>query len=103
MYLTEFICTRYAVTFGNNGCVRIKKFEDIPDYEKNILRVKPLRTVVRKSEICEMTKLSEAYDEKIFDGNTILLKRSEENHKHRWVYIGGDKAFSFLTNGDIYE
>ena len=40
---------------------------------------------------------------KIFDGNSILLKISEENDKHRWIYIGGDKVCSFLTNDDIYN
>ena len=94
-------CRRYAVIFGNKACVRVQKFEDIPDYEKNILRVKPLRTILWKSEILEMTKISRAYDEKIFKGNTIVIKVSEENDKHRWVYIGGNKVCSFPTNDDI--
>ena len=40
---------------------------------------------------------------KKFDGNTILLNISEENDKHRWLYISGDKVFSFLTKGHIYK
>ena len=62
MYLTEYNCKRYAETFENDGCVRVQKFEDILDYEKNILCVKPLRTILGKSEICEMTKVSGVYD-----------------------------------------
>ena len=37
IYLTEYNCRRDAVTFGNDGCVREQKFEDIPDLEKNTL------------------------------------------------------------------
>ena len=102
-YLTEYNCTRYAATFENNGCIRVQKFEDIPDYEKNIFCVKPLRTILGKSEICEMTKISRAYDKKIFDGNTIILKISEENDRHRWVNIGGDKVCCFLTIDHFYK
>ena len=50
-----------------------------------------------------MKKVSGAYDKKLNDRNIILLKKSEENDKHRWVYIGGDKVSSFLTNHDIYK
>ena len=58
--LTDYNCTRFAIIFENNGCVTVQMFEDIPDYEKNIICVKPLRTILGKSEICEMTKISEA-------------------------------------------
>ena len=40
---------------------------------------------------------------KVFDGNTILLKVSEEKNKHRCLYIGGDKICSFVTNDRIYK
>ena len=103
LYLTEYNSRRNAVTFENDDCVRVQKFEDNPDYEKNILCVKPLRTILGKSEICEMTKISGAYDIKIFDGNTILLNLSEEKDRHRWVYVGGDKVCSFLTVHDIFK
>ena len=46
---------------------------------------------------------SGAFDKKVFDGNTILLKISEENGKHKYVYIGGDMVCSFLTNDEIYK
>ena len=95
IYLREYDCRTYAVTFENITCVRVQTFEDILDYEKNILCVQHLGTILGESEICEMTK--------IFDGNTILLKISEKNDKHRWVYVSGDKECSFLANDVIYK
>ena len=81
--LTDYNTTCYGVTFQKNGCVRVQKFEDIPDDEKNILCVKPLGTILSKSEICETPKVRGAYDEKIFHGNTILLKITE-NIWRKW-------------------
>ena len=81
----------------------MQKFEDITDYGKIILCVKLLGRILGKIEICEMTKLSGAFDNKKIDGNSNLLKISEENDKHRWVYIGGDKLCSFLTNDVFYK
>ena len=37
--------------------------------------------------------MSGAFEKLVIDGNTILLKISEENDKHRYVYIGGDDVF----------
>ena len=37
-------------------------------------------------------------DESVYFGNTILLKIIEESNKNRYVYIGGDKIYSFITN-----
>ena len=56
-----------------------------------------------KSESCEMTAFSVAFDKSFFDRNTTLLKKGEENNKHRYVYIGGDMVCSFLTNDRIYK
>ena len=50
-----------------------------------------------------MIEFSGAKDKKVFDGITILLKVSEENNKHRYVYIGGDMVCSFVTNDRIYK
>ena len=47
--------------------------------------------------------MSGALDKSVFDGETILLKISEENDKHRCFYIGGDMICSFLTNLNIYK
>ena len=46
---------------------------------------------------------SGAFDKKVFDGNTILLKIDEENGKHKYVYIGGDMVCSFMIGDKIYE
>ena len=35
-----------------------------------------------------MTLMSGALDKTVFDGNTILLKISEESGRHRYTYIG---------------
>ena len=103
IYQTEYNCRRYAVTFENNGCVRAQKIEDIPVFERNILCVKPLRMILCKNEICRMTEVSGSYDKEKYGGTTILLKISEGNEKHGWVYIGGDRVCSYLSNDDIYK
>ena len=56
-----------------------------------------------KSQLCNMTIFSGAWDKEVFDGNTILLKISEENGKHKCVCIGGDMVCSFMTSDNIYE
>ena len=47
--------------------------------------------------------MSGAFDRTVFDGNTFLLKISEECNGHRYLYIGGNMVCSFLTNDNIYE
>ena len=47
--------------------------------------------------------MSGAFDKWIYDGNTILFEESNENKKHRWIYIGGDKFCSFITYDDFYR
>ena len=44
-----------------------------------------------------MTEVSGAYDKEKYKGKTIQLKISEENDKHRWAYIGGEKVSFFPT------
>ena len=56
-----------------------------------------------KSEVCDMTLMSRAFDESVIDGNTSLLEIIEEYGKHRYVYIGGDMICSNLTNDIIYK
>ena len=48
-----------------------------------------------------ITSKSGAFDKSVVDGNTILLIISEENHKHRYVYFGGNMICSFMTNDNI--
>ena len=56
-----------------------------------------------KSKCFMMTAYSGPFDRECFVGNTILLKISEENNKHRYLYIGGDMICSFLTNDKIHK
>ena len=36
IYITENITKRYGMTFQNNGCVKVQKFEDISKDENTI-------------------------------------------------------------------
>ena len=36
IYLTKKNTSCYGVTFENNGCFEVKKFEDISDAENNV-------------------------------------------------------------------
>ena len=103
IYIKEYNTKCYGVIFLKNGCVKVPKIEDISNHENNILYIKPLKPFLGKIEVCDMTKLSGFYDRELFDRNTNILKISEENDKHRFVYIGGDKLCSFLTDDDVYK
>ena len=103
IYVTENNCRCYGVTFQNNGYVRVQKFEDISNDENTIYCVKPMKIFLDRSQVCNMTLFSGAFDKKVFDGNTILLKKSEENGKNKYIYIGGDKVVSFMTSDNIYD
>ena len=103
IYITENNCEWYGVSFKNNGCVKVQKFEDISKDKNTIYSVKPMEIFLGKSQVCSMTEFSGARDKKVFDGNTILLKVNEENNKNTYVYIGGDMVCSFLTNDNIYK
>ena len=102
-FLTENNTERLAVTFKNNGFLKIQKFEDV-SYDKNIIyEVNPMEIFLGKSELCNMTEFSGAEDKEVFNGNTILLQIGIENNKYRYIYIGGDMVCSFLTNDRIYK
>ena len=103
IYITENKTKRYGATFQSNGSVKVQKFEDISNDEKTIYSVKPMRIFIGKSQVCNLTKFSGAFDRKVFDGNTIILKKSEENNKHKYVCIGGDMMCSFMTSDNLYE
>ena len=103
LYLTEYNTRCYGITFQNNGYIIVQKVEDISADENNIYCVMPLKSILGKSKICDMTLASGALDKSVFDGNAILLKISKENDEHRYVYIGGDMVCSFLTDDNIYE
>ena len=103
IYNTENNCVIYGVTFQNNGCVKVQKFEDVSNDENTIYCVKPMEIFLGKSQLCNLTVFSGARDKKVFDGKTILLKISDENGKYKYVNIGGDMVCSFMTTDNIYE
>ena len=103
IHVTENNCECYGVTFENKRYVKLQKFQDISNDENNILCVNPLRTFLGKSQVCDMTMFSGGFDKSVFDGNTILSQISEEKDRHKYVYIGGHKVCSFLTNDSVYE
>ena len=81
----------------------MQKLKDVSEDKNIVYKVNPMETFLGKSQLCDMTEFSGATDKKLFHGNTILLKVSEENNKHRYVYIGGDMVCSFLTNDRIFK
>ena len=103
IYVTKKNCECYGVTFKNNGYVKVQKFEDISNDENTIYCVKLMKVFLGESQVFILTIFSGAFDKKVFDGNTISLKISEENGKQKDVYVGGDMVCSFLTSGNIYE
>ena len=84
-YVTENIREGYGVTFENKGYVKVQNFQDVSDNGNNVLCVNPLKKFLDKSQVCEMTMVSGAFDKSVFDGHTILLKISEENGRHKYV------------------
>ena len=62
-----------------------------------------MRTFLGKSQVCNMTMFSGALNKSVFDGNTSLLKISEEKNRHKYVFIGGDMICSFMTSDNIYD
>ena len=103
IYVTESNCQCYGVTFQNKGLIRVQKLKDVSEDKNIIYEVNPMETFLGKSEVCDMTLFSRAEDKAVFNGKTILLEIGVENNRHRYVYIGGDKVCSFLTNDRIYR
>ena len=50
-----------------------------------------------------MTLISGPFDKSLIYGKTLFLKIGEEYGKHRYLYIGGHKVTSFLTDDDLYK
>ena len=102
IYVVENNCNQLAVTFKNNGVVKIQNLEDISKDENIIYQVIPIDSFIGKSQLCDMTDFSGANDREIFDGNTILLNIGKEYKKHKYIYIGGDQVCPFLTEDKIF-
>ena len=75
IYSAEDNTKCYAVTFQNNQWVKIQNVRDISKDGNNIKYITPLKTLLAKSKICDMTLRSGASDSEIYDGSTILLKK----------------------------
>ena len=103
IYVVEHNCECLAVTFKNNGMIRVQKLENVSENKNIIYEVNPMETFIGKILCCDMAEFSGAEDKEVFNGNTILLRVTEENNKYRYVYIGGDMVCSFLTNDRIYK
>ena len=103
IYITQKNTELYGITFQTNECVKVQKFEGITNNKNNIINKRPKETFLGKSQACEMTAMPGDFDKSVFDGNTILLKLSEDCNRNRYVYIGGDMVCSFLTNDKIYQ
>ena len=78
IYLTEYNTRFFGVTFEIIGCIKVQKCKDISNFENIIICVKPLEIFYGKSNVCDTTLMSGAFDKSVFDGKTILLKISEE-------------------------
>ena len=101
--ITEKTCICYAVTYQNKGWFKVQKFED-GSLDKNIIyTVNPMETFLGRSESCNMTAITGAFDKRCIEGITILFKVGIENGKHKNVYTGGDMVCSFMTSDNIYE
>ena len=103
IYVAENNCLCLAVTFRNNGKIRVQKTKNVSKDKIIIYEVNPMETFIGKSQLCNMTEFSGAEDKEVFNGNTILLEVGKENNKNRYVYIGGDQVCNFLTNDQIYK
>ena len=103
IYVTENNTKCYGVTSQNKGWVIVQKLGGVSEDKYIIYKVDAMEIFLGKSESCEMTEFSVAFDKSVFDGNTLLLKIGKENNKHSYVYIGGDMICSFLTNDRIYK
>ena len=72
IFLTEDNTKCYGVTFPINGYVKIQKFKAVSNDENNILYGKPIEKFISKSQVCDITTMSGAFDKSVFDGNTFF-------------------------------
>ena len=103
VYVTEHDTKSYGVKIENNELVKVQKLKKLFDKENNLLCVKPLEKFLDKCDVTNMLIKLGSLDKSVFSGNTILLKISEENKKKRYVYVGANKMYSFITNDDILK
>ena len=68
IYVAENNCQRLAVTFKNNGVIKVQKLEDVSEDKNIIYKVNPMETFIGRSRLCEMTEFSGAEDKEVHDG-----------------------------------
>ena len=98
IYLTEYNTKCCRVEIENNDLVKILKHKNTYDDDTIILRTKLTELFYGKSDLTNMLIKLGSLDYSVFNGKTILLKISEENNKNRYLYIDGDKIYSFINN-----
>ena len=103
IFLTKHDTKCYGVKIENNELVKVEKLTIIYDDGNNILCVKPLETFLGKCDVTNMLINIGRLDKSVFNGNTILLETSEENNKNRYVYVGANEIYSFITNDHILK
>ena len=101
IYVTENNTKCLAVTFKNNGMIKVQKYEDVSEDKNIIYGVKPMEIFIGKSKLCDMTEFSEKRIKQCL--MVILFEIGIETNKHRYVFIGGDILCSFLTIDRIYK
>ena len=85
--IVENNCQNLAVTFKNNGIIKVQRLKDVSKDENILYEVNPFESFIGKSQLCNMTEFSGANDKEIFDGNIILLNIGIENNKYKYIYI----------------
>ena len=78
IYITENNTKSYGVTFQNNGYVKVQKFENISNDENTLYCVNPMNIFLGKSQVCNMTMFSGAFDKKYLMETLFYLKLSKE-------------------------
>ena len=61
--------------------MKVQKVKDISNNETNILRVRPFKTFLGKSEFCGMTEMSRAFGKTEIVEKIFLLEIGEGNGK----------------------
>ena len=93
--LTERDTKSYGVKNENDELVIVQNFKNIFDRENNILCVKTSKLFLGKCDATNMLIKFGSLDKSVFSGVIILLKKGAENNKNRYVYVGGNKMYSF--------
>ena len=87
IYVTEYNCKCYVVILRNSNCLKVQKIEDVLNDQYNNLYMQPLQKFIRKIQHCDKTIMSQANDNAVFDGNTVLLETNYECENHTYIFL----------------